>query len=152
MKRRDWAIIATAVVAAAIFLGLVVSLRTSTPQCYYEDEVWLRELPSDQVPARVLNLTPEDLAAHPIIERVVDAYRNPGTYPLARFIDDPSGGGEYFLYPVPYSNHSALRRTNDYLVGRWDMRNYPLNITLGDGITYSWEVGVSDPGYYDSCG
>ncbi len=143
-SRRRW--IAFAALSAALVLVLAFVFRSSPGGCYYEDTVWLRELPSAVVPDRVLNLTAADLSAHPYIGRVVDAYRHPGAYPPAHF------QGDAFLYPVPPEDHIALRTDNDFLVERWGIRAYPLNFTLGDGTNYSWEVSVSDPGYFAPCG
>ena len=115
--------------------------------CEYNDyTVELRRLPAGEVPSRFVNLTPQDLAAQPLIRQIMDAYDDPSTMPGARF------AGDFLRVPLvrPPQNDTA-RRANDFLVSRFGGAPYPVVVTRGDGAYYEWWFLVADPGPVGPC-
>ncbi len=141
-------LIQIAVLLAVIVLvvGVLLVLPGSCEQNSYT--VVVRRLLDGPPPDRYVNLTPSDLETYPLIESVLNAFRNPSLHPGSHF------EGEYFFYPftTPPGN-TSVEDTNRFLRERWGAPgglSYMI-ISVGDGSYYEWAVSIADAGPLGPC-
>lgn len=146
VKARTWIALAS---ASALGLALVgwatyAGLLWVCEQGDYT--ILVTRLDANETPARFVNLTSEDLVEYPLISDVLATYGNPAIYPGARF------EGEFLVYPiVTRPSDTRVTETMRFLAERFGGRPYPVVITTGDGVCYTWELLVSDPGPFGPC-
>jgi len=144
--RRTVIIIGVIMAAIMALVGgaLIMSQRPlGEDRCLYDYTIVLTRL--EGLPWRDINLSAQDLASHPYVGRVLAAYQNPASSPLAVMRN------ETLYYSVPMRDDVAVTETNDFLLARWGAANYPMILTAGNGRYYAWELMASDPGYFGPC-